>query len=346
MQTRVISADSIENIRQAARLVRSGEVVAFPTETVYGLGADATNSVAVARVFALKERPSFDPLIVHIAGVDMLPGVVRAVPESAGRLIEAFWPGPLTLVLFKSEGIPDIVTAGLPTVAVRMPGNEVALALIREAGVPIAAPSANRFGRPSPTCAEHVMEDLGGKIALILDGGTTRIGVESTVLDLTCSPPVILRPGGVSKEALEKVLGEVLALPQEGNVEIRSPGQMRKHYAPRARVLLFDGECREKVMAAIKAKAEELRKGSRVGVMVPEEEACHLGSDVVVMNPGSFADLEGVASRLFEILRALDREGVDYILALAPPKRGIGLAIFDRLFKAAGSRVIEVGSSD
>ncbi len=345
MQTKVVIASDIENIRWAARLVRSGEVVAFPTETVYGLGADATNSVAVAKVFALKERPSFDPLIVHIASVAMLSGVVSAVPETAEHLMSVFWPGPLTLVMSKGEKIPDIVTAGLSTVAVRMPRNEVALALIREAGVPIAAPSANRFGRPSPTCAAHVMEDLGGKIPLILDGGTTQIGVESTVLDITCSPPVILRPGGASREALEGILGKVLVWSRTGDGGIRSPGQMEQHYAPRAKVLLFDGECREKVIAAIRRRADELKKGSRVGVMVPEEEASDFGSDVVVMNPGSYDDLEMVAVKLFETLRAFDREGVDYILALAPPRKGIGLAVFDRLFKAAGSQVITVDNS-
>lgn len=342
MRARILSASDMENIRRAARLIRSGEVVAFPTETVYGLGADATNGAAVAKVFALKGRPSFDPLIVHIASVDMLPEVVSTVPEGAERLMALFWPGPLTLVMFKSERIPDIVTAGLPTVAVRMPRNEVALALITEAGVPLAAPSANRFGRPSPTCAEHVMEDLGDKIALILDGGPTQIGVESTVLDITCSPPVILRPGGISREALEEVIGEVLV--QVAGDAVRSPGQMRQHYAPRARVLLFDGECREKVIAVMKAKVAEMEKAGRIGVMVPEEEAKNFGRDVVVMSPGSYHNLEAVASRLFETLRAFDREGVDYILALAPPKKGIGLAIFDRLFKAAGSQVLKVDS--
>lgn len=343
MTTRIVNASDMENVRRAARLIRSGEVVAFPTETVYGLGADATNRAAVAKVFALKERPSFDPLIVHIASADMLPGVVNAIPESAERLMRLFWPGPLTLVMFKNERIPDIVTAGLPTVAVRMPRNKVALALIREAGVPIAAPSANRFGRPSPTCADHVMEDLGGRIALILDGGPTQIGVESTVLDVTCSPAVILRPGGISREALEEVLGEVLV--QAGDGQIRSPGQMKQHYAPRARVLLFDGEQQEKVIATMKAKVEELEVDSRVGVMVPEDQVGNFGGDVVIMSPGSYDDLEAVAGRLFETLRAFDREGVDYILALAPPRNGIGLAIFDRLFKAAGSQIVRVNEA-
>jgi len=260
----------------------------------------------------------------------------------AWQLINTFWPGPLTLIFSKADEIPDIVTAGLSTVAVRMPRNEVALALIEEAGVPIAAPSANSFGRPSPTCAEHVIEDLGGKIALVLDGGPTQVGVESTVLDLTCSSPVILRPGGVSQEALEEVLGEVsLSLGSEGKV-FKSPGQMKQHYAPRAKVLLFGGKRRERVIVAMREKIAELKNGSRIGVMVPEEEFFHFTGDVFAMSLGSFADMELVASNLFATMRALDRKGVDYILTLAPPRKGIGLAVFDRLFKASGSQLIEV----
>ncbi|MFH1087783.1 MAG: L-threonylcarbamoyladenylate synthase, partial [Chloroflexota bacterium] len=191
---------SAEAVKLAAEVIRRGGLVAFPTETVYGLGADATNEQAVARIFAAKGRPPDDPVIVHIASRDMLPVVAREIPETAYLLIDRFWPGPLTIVLAKTDRIPDIVTAGLPTVAVRMPENEIALALIRAAGIPIAAPSANSFGHPSPTCAAHVMDDLAGKIDLVFDGGSTRVGVESTVLDLTVAPPAILRPGGVSRE--------------------------------------------------------------------------------------------------------------------------------------------------
>jgi len=309
---------------------------------VYGLGADAANKAAVAKIFAVKERPAFDPLIVHVASVEMLSAVVSTIPSMAWRLIDTFWPGPLTLILPKRDEIPDIVTAGLPTVAVRMPRNEVALSLINEAGVPIAAPSANSFGRPSPTRAEHVMEDLDGKIAMVLDGGPTQVGIESTVLDLACSPPAILRPGGVSRECLEDILGEVLISSGSEGRMLKSPGQTRQHYAPRAKVLLFDGKCRERVVAAIREKIDELKNGNQIGVMVPEEELFHFTDDVVAMSLGSFTKMEAVASRLFETMRALDRRGVGYILTLAPPRKGIGLAVFDRLFKASGSQLIEV----
>ena len=343
MQTQVLKADSKENIRLAADLIRRGETVAFPTETVYGLGADATDKAAVAKIFTAKGRPTFDPIIVHVASIAMLPTVVNGIPEVAWQLIDTFWPGPLTLVLAKADKIPDIVTAGLPTVAVRMPQNEIALALIEEAGIPIGAPSANSFGRPSPTCADHVIEDLDGKIALILDGGTTQIGVESTVLDLTCSPPAILRPGGVSRECLEGILGKVPVFSGTGDEVFKSPGQMKQHYAPRAKVLLFGGKCRERVIAAMRKRIKELKPGSEIGVMVPEEELSHFtDEDVVAIGLGSFTTMEAVASKLFEAMRALDKRGVDYILARALSREGIGLAVFDRLFKASGSQLIEV----
>ena len=343
MQTQVLKADVRENIRLAADLIRRGEIVAFPTETVYGLGADTTNKVAVAKIFVAKGRPAFDPLIVHVASEGILDRVVKGIPEVAWRLIDTFWPGPLTLVLPKADTIPDVVTAGLPTVAVRMPQNEVALALIKGARVPIAAPSANSFGRPSPTCADHVVDDLGGKIALILDGGPTQVGIESTVLGLTCLPPAILRPGGVSRESLEGILGEVSVSSGSEDKLFKSPGQMKQHYAPRAKVLLFGGKCRERVIAAMRETVKELKKGSGMGIMVPEEELSYFtDEDVVAIGLGSFATMEAVASKLFETMRALDKKGVDYILTLAPPREGIGLAVFDRLFKAAGSQLIEV----
>ena len=339
MPTQILNANLRENIKLAADVIRSGGLVAFPTETVYGLGADATNKTAVAKIFAAKGRPTFDPLIVHIANMEMLNLVVSTIPEVAWHLINAFWAGPLTLILVKTDKIPDIVTAGLTTVAVRMPQNETALALIEEAGVPIAAPSANSFGYPSPTQVEHVIADLGGKIDLILDGGPTQVGVESTVLDLTCSSPTILRPGGVSRESLARILGEISVCP--GSKVLKSPGQMKQHYAPRAKMLLFGGKCQERVIQAMRERLNELKKGNQIGVMVPEEELCHF-TEAEVVTIGSFAIMEEVARKLFTAMRTLDDRGVSYILTLAPPKAGIGLAIFDRLFKASGSRLIEV----
>ncbi|MBM3142601.1 MAG: threonylcarbamoyl-AMP synthase [Chloroflexi bacterium] len=346
MQAKVLKANISENIKIAANLILRGKLVAFPTETVYGLGADATNSEAVSRIFTVKERPAFDPLIVHVASMEMLCMVAKGIPDIAWTLIDAFWPGPLTLVLSKKDEIPDIVTAGLPTIAVRMPRNKVALALIKESGVPIAAPSANSFSRPSPTSVNHVIDDLGSKIDLILDDGPAQIGIESTVLDLTCSPPSILRPGGVSRESLERILRKVsVSLGNEDNV-FRAPGQMKQHYAPRAKMMLFVGKRRKKVIISMRERIKELGKMGKVGkigVMVPEEYLTYFNNEnVVAVGLGSLTSTEAAAKKLFETMRALDKIGVNYILALAPSKKGIGLAIFDRLFKAAGSQLIEV----
>lgn len=343
MQTVILKGNSPDNICQAARLIHEGEIVAFPTETVYGLGADATNEQAIKKVFIAKGRPASDPLIVHISDVKMLKGIVKEVPEVARLLMEKFWPGPLTLIFKKTDRIPGSVTAGLSTVAVRMPDNAVALNLIAESGVPLAAPSANMFGRPSPTQVSHVLDDLGGKIKMILNGGPTEVGVESTVLDITCSPPVILRPGGISRESLESIVGAVeISRGKDKGLPI-SPGLMKQHYAPKARLLLFEGRNRDKLLASMKAKVRELTRIGKVGVLVPEEvRADFKGLDIEIENLGSFNDLERVARSLFSRIRNLDNRGVDYILTLAPPREGIGLAIYDRLYKAAGSRTIEV----
>jgi len=335
---RILKA-SPKAIHIAAERLKAGDLVAFPTETVYGLGANAFNEEAVARIFAVKQRPLFVPLIVHLASLADLPVVAEEIPEVVGRL-KVFWPGPLTLLLRKRSSLPDIVTAGLPTVAVRLPRNEVALALIKECGFPLAAPSANSFGRPSPTSPQHVLEDLGGEIDLILDGGETAVGVESTVLDLTCQPPVILRPGGISREALEEVLGEVRLASEEDLP--RSPGQLWRHYAPRAEILLYRGKTREAVIAAMQRKILELRQGGhRVGLLVGEEDLAQFsGEGMVVESLGNSPD--EAARRLFSALRALEKQGVEFILAPAPPRQGMGLAVFDRLLRAAGSKLIEV----
>jgi len=345
MQTQIITSNVKESIALAAECLRRGGLVAFPTETVYGLGADATTREAVSRIFTAKGRPAADPIIVHLADITMLSLVTSKVPEAARQLADTFWPGPLTLILPKSAAIPDIVTSKLPTVAVRMPRNETALALIRAAGVPVAAPSANSFGRPSPTCARHVMDDLGGKIDIILDGGPTPVGIESTVLDMTVSPAVILRPGGVSRESLTAVLGEVGIPATSETADSKAPGQMKQHYSPKAQVLLFNGRSREKVIAAMRMKAAELARNAKTGIMVPREEVSQfndLSENAITVSIGSFADPEEMARGLFGTLRELDKKGVSYILAIAPPQEGIGLAIFDRLYKSAGSRIITV----
>ncbi|MEJ5197321.1 MAG: L-threonylcarbamoyladenylate synthase [Anaerolineae bacterium] len=333
-----------EIIARAAAIVRSGGLVAFPTETVYGLGADALNEEAVARIFAAKGRPVYDPLIVHIFSPAELPRVARAVPETAHRLAERFWPGPLTLVLPRAPAVPTIVTAGLDTVAVRCPDHPVALALIASSGTPIAAPSANRFGRTSPTTAQHVLDDLNGRVELILDAGPTPIGVESTVLDLTGPTPTILRPGGTPREALEAELGPVAVRGEQvplSEAGMPSPGLLSRHYAPRAELRLFVGPT-EAALRAMRADAEEhIAAHRRVGILVADEDAAAFADlDVIGETVGPADNLNIVAQRLFGALRALDAQGVDLILARDFSAHGLGTAVRDRLRRAADVTVI------
>jgi L-threonylcarbamoyladenylate synthase len=352
VRTEILPATE-EHIARAAAVIRAGGLVAFPTETVYGLGADALNEDAVRKIFLAKERPADDPLIVHIASASQLPQLARQIPQRAWDLIERFWPGPLTLVLPKTERVPTVTTGGLDTVAVRMPSHPVAKRLIELSAVPIAAPSANRFGRPSPTIAKHVWEDLHGRIELILDGGPTPIGVESTVLDLTVDPPMVLRPGGVTLEELRAVLGDVQML-DAAHTEAakRSPGTRSRHYAPRAQVLLVE-------QGAAEAALKEL-SGKRVGVLVhgtrlrldrtsspangrrrrtvqtksgPSPCRGGAGGEVIIIQmPRS---LKAYARRLFAALRELDEQGVDVIVVEKLQERGLGRAIMDRLRRAS-----------
>jgi len=286
---------SPEHIARAADILRAGGLVAFPTETVYGLGANALNPAAVRKIFAAKERPDWDPLIVHVGSMEMARGLATEIPET---LTKRFWPGPLTLVLRKLPCVPAEVTAGKSTVALRMPKHPVAAALLAAAQLPIAAPSANRFGRPSPTRAEHVWEDLGNRVDLILDGGPTEIGVESTILDLTQTPPVILRPGGIPREQLDNAA----IAPPVADEHVIAPGMTFKHYAPRARVEIFETE------TALRDRAAQM---PHAGILIPH------------------------AHTLFAQLREMDAQGVEVILALLPPPDGLGLAVRDRLTRAA-----------
>jgi L-threonylcarbamoyladenylate synthase len=342
-----------DRLRDAAAILRAGGLVAFPTETVYGLGANALDAVAVTGIFAAKGRPSTDPVIVHLAHVDQLESVARAIPEIARRLAAAFWPGPLTLVLEKTAQVPSVVTAGLATVAVRIPAHPVARALLEEAAVPIAAPSANAFSRPSPTRAEHVRADLDGRIDAIIDGGPTPIGIESTIVDVTVSPPVVRRPGGVTVEQLRQIDPHIRLLSEIGAVDEPqlAPGQLQRHYAPKARVTLYLGG-----VDAIAARlAADIRtaaaSGLRVGVLAPEEDLrelaprlAALGSTgrIVTRRCGSRADRHEAARQLFDVIRALDAEEVDVILASAPVGGDIDAAIVDRLTRAAEGRVVRV----
>ncbi|ACJ16574.1 Hypothetical translation factor [Thermococcus onnurineus NA1] len=322
-------------IKIAAKFILEGKLVAFPTETVYGLGADALNEEAARRIFEAKGRPADNPLIVHIADFDDLKKLAREIPDEARLLAEKFWPGPLTVVLPKKEEVPTVTTGGLDTVAVRMPAHPIALALIR-ASTPIAAPSANISGKPSPTLAEHVIDDFYGKIECIIDGGETKIGVESTVVDLSGEKPTLLRPGGLPLEEIEKVIGEVEIHPAVRGklVDVaRSPGMKYKHYSPNAQVIVVEGP-RENVRKKIEELVKEYRKkGLRVGVMATEQydadEFFHLGTSE-----------EEVARNLFKALRELDKRRVDIIIAEGIEERGLGFAVMNRLRKAAGYRIV------
>ena len=329
---------SFPQIKEASMWIRENEVVAFPTETVYGLGANAYSYEAVAKIFQAKGRPDDNPLIVHIAKMEQLQSLVQDIPEHANKLINAFWPGPLTLVLNKGEGIAENVTAGLSTVAVRMPDHPVALAIIAEANLPIAAPSANVSGKPSPTTAAHVFEDLNGKIAGIVDGGATGVGVESTVLDCTTEIPMILRPGGVTKEQIEEVIGPVAvdpALEEDGQAP-KSPGLKYKHYAPKAKVFLVEGSplfLQQQVLA-------EKAKGKKVGILTTVENQTEYEADVV-LPCGSVKNLSTVAQHLYEVLRKFDEYDLDVIYSETFPEEGVGKAIMNRLTKAAGGDVLK-----
>ena len=327
-------------IQAASEMIRRGRLVAFPTETVYGLGANALDDKAIDRIFRAKGRPANDPLIVHIARLEQLAEVARAIPAAAADLCQRFWPGALTLVLKKQTRIPASLTAGLDTVAVRLPDHPIALALLRQADVPVAAPSANIFSRPSPTTAQHVMDDLAGRVDMILDGGPTAIGVESTIVSLIEDAPRVLRPGGVSLEALRQVLPQISHQPAylAEDAAAPAPGTLLKHYAPRAKVILFQSEHDEDVF---KAMRDIIAESDRAGVMALDADAAQFaGLDVPIASLG--ANVDEAAWRLFSALRALDKQGLDLILVRAPTRSGLGLAVWDRLLRAAVGQVIEV----
>ena len=336
----------IEVIRIAADTIKKGGLVAFPTETVYGLGADALNPKAVKALFKAKKRPLDNPPIVHVGHVQDVYRLAREVPPKAEKLMEKFWPGPLTLIFKRSEIVPDVTVSGLDTVAVRMPRHKVALALIRESGCPIAAPSANLAGRPSPTTANHVLEDLNGRIDVVLDAGPTNIGVESTVLDLTVDPPQILRPGGTPYEVLREVLGRVELHPvavADKKVHVdraRSPGMKHRHYAPKAKMIVIEGDLETVVKKIAELVDHYKQRKMKVGVLATDETITSYKADVV-KSMGSRKRLEEIAKNLFRLLREFDSEGVDIIIAEGVPTEGLGLAVMNRLRKASGYRIVK-----
>lgn len=318
----------ISDIEKAAEVLRAGGLVALPTETVYGLGANAEDPAAVSRIFQVKGRPPSHPLIVHLGDADHLDDWVEDVPPAARLLAERFWPGPLTLVLRRGHRVPLEATGGLETVAVRVPDHPVALALLSAFGGGVTAPSANRFGSVSPTTADHVRAELGDAVDFVLDGGPCEVGVESTIVDATGEIPSILRPGGVTREDLEATLGRPLAVPATSH--IRVPGQHPSHYAPRARVVLAEPE---KVVAEAELAQES---GHRVGVLLPSSlPDIPVKAHAMVAVPASMA---AYARGLYGFLRELDQQGCDLIVASLPAEEGLGLAIANRLRRAAGPR--------
>ena len=353
MITRIMDVSTepmnMDYIKEASEILRNGGLVAFPTETVYGLGGDATDKEASKKIYAAKGRPSDNPLIVHIAKFSQLEDISKDLPENAKKLADAFWPGPLTMVVNKNKVIPYETTGGLDTVAVRMPNNPVALALIEESGCMIAAPSANTSGRPSPTKASHVYEDLSGKIEAILDGGSVDIGLESTIVDLTEDVVTILRPGYINMDMLREVVGEVRMDPgivyndkgTTSGARPKAPGMRYKHDAPKGDLTIISGE-EDIVVATINQMTKEaLDKGQRVGIIATSESADRY-KDGQVLVIGDRADEGSIAHNLYDILRQFDEIGVDVIYSesFATPK--MGQAIMNRLLKAAGQKTIEV----
>ncbi len=326
-----------KKINLAAEEIKKGHLVAFPTETVYGLGADAYNEEAVKKIFQVKGRPYFDPLIVHIAKPEELKKLAREIPPIAWVLAETFWPGPLTLVVKKSSSISPLVTAGLDTVAVRMPANRIALSLIQKAQTPLVAPSANLFGRTSPTQAQHVLEDLDSKIEVIIDGGETKVGIESTVLDITVEPIQILRAGGISLEKLRKVINRV-TLNHELESSFRSPGRLKSHYSPRAKLILVEKRGEEEIEEVSNLASHYTKLGYKVGIMVKEEnKERYRGFSIKILGKGNRP--ASCATNLFKTLRNFDQEGFEIIIAERLEEKGLGLAIMERLRKASADKI-------
>lgn len=338
MKTEILTADE-KGLMRAAELIKSGETVAFPTETVYGLGADALNPAAVEKIFAAKGRPSDNPLIVHIADRKSLSEIVQNVPEKARLLMDSFWPGPLTIIMEKSDKIPLSVTAGLGTVGVRMPKSDTARRFIDFCGCPIAAPSANISGRPSPTTFKDTFEDMNNRAAAVIDGGNSSVGVESTVIDMTQELPAVLRPGGITVSQIENVIGKVTVCKNPSDVKApKSPGMKYRHYAPRARVYILKGSLLE-----VKEFLDKKRGFTkRPGILCFDEMEAELKGLAEVVSLGRMNSPEDAANRLFSALRKMDALGADIVFAPEIPENGLWLAVKNRLYKAAGGNIIDV----
>lgn len=332
-------------IKQAGSILKKGGLVAFPTETVYGLGADALNEKAAEKIYAAKGRPSDNPLIIHIAELDDLDKIAEYVPEKAMTVAEKYWPGPITMIFEKSDVVPYGTTGGLDTVAVRMPSDEIATAIILAGGGFVAAPSANTSGRPSPTAAEHVIEDLSGKVDMIIDGGSVDIGVESTILDMTVEPPMILRPGAITKEMLKEIIGEVAEdrtmLSSISDEAPKAPGMKYRHYAPKGDLSVVEGPMELVIEAINRLTSQRMSQGYKVGIIGTEETVGRYMNGIV-KSVGTREDEATIANNLYGILREFDADEVDYIYSESFATGGIGNAIMNRLLKAAGHHVIHV----
>lgn len=332
-----------EILEKAAGILQRGGLVAFPTETVYGLGANGLDADACRRIYEAKGRPSDNPLILHIGHISQLKGIVSEITENAQRIMDAFWPGPLTLIFKKKAVVPDSVSGGLDTVGVRFPSNEIARRLINLSGLPIAAPSANTSGKPSPTRAEHVLHDMDGKIDMIIDGGSCDVGLESTIVDATGDVPVILRPGAITKEMLEEVVGEVhldaaVYKQLSSGEKPKAPGMKYKHYSPDADVLLVTGKTEDVIKKINSLAAENNKNGLKTGVLCREENVNKYTADVVL---SAGEDIETAGARLFDILREFDLLKTDKVYSEVFDEAGEGLAVMNRLKKAAGHKFIE-----
>jgi len=337
---------NMTQMQEAGELIAAGELVAFPTETVYGLGGDALHPDAAKKIYEAKGRPSDNPLIIHIAEVSDLKRVAKEVPSQAEKLAEAFWPGPLTMIVWKKDEVPYATTGGLDTVAVRMPNHPVALELIRKSGKLIAAPSANTSGRPSPTEASHVMEDLSGRIAMVLDGGAVGIGIESTIIDLTESTPMVLRPGYITPEMLSEVLGEEVIMDPgiiaaDDTTKPKAPGMKYKHYAPKADMIIVEGEV-EAVVKKINALTSEVHAENKKVAVIATEETKDLYHADVVLSIGKRDDEDSIAKHMYKILRQCDELEVEVIYSESFKTPRIGQAIMNRLLKAAAHQVIHL----
>lgn len=347
--TGVLSEREEDELRQAGKVLQQGGLVAFPTETVYGLGGDALNPESSRKIYAAKGRPSDNPLIVHICKFEDIYPIVKEVSEEAERIAMAFWPGPLTMILPKSDKVPYETTGGLDTVAVRMPSHPVAGKLIEYSGGYVAAPSANISGRPSPTVAKYVIEDMQGKIDIIIDSGEVGIGLESTIIDLTVTPPQILRPGYITQEMLAEVLGQVDAditmLSADSGQAPKAPGMKYRHYAPRGELTIVQGEPEAVAKYINSCVAEDMQKGKRTGVIATREVADAYRADVVKV-VGSRQDEDSIARHLYTFLREFDDERIGKIYSESFETEGFGQAIMNRLLKAAGHKVVKLDETD